>query len=58
MISARDDIARDASDEDLADRLIEHELDGHARIRAREDAGEGLLVVDGTLAQDEEVTLE
>ena len=39
----RDDVAGDADDEEIAEALIEDDLGGHARVRAAEDDGEGLL---------------
>ena len=32
-----DDVARDADDEQVAESLVEHDLDGHARVGAAED---------------------
>ncbi len=42
----RDDVARDADDEQVAEALIEHDLDRHARVRAAEDRRERLLAGD------------
>jgi hypothetical protein len=37
---------------------VEDDLDGHARIGAGEDGGEGLLLVAGVVAQDFHVLVE
>ena len=37
------DVAGDADHEQVAEPLVEHDLRGHARVRAAEDDGEGLL---------------
>ncbi len=42
----RDDVARDADHEQVAEALIEYELRGHARVRAAQDDRERLLTRD------------
>ena len=42
-LRGRDDVARDADHEQVAESLVEHDLGRHARIRAAEDDGEWLL---------------
>jgi hypothetical protein len=37
------DVARDADDEQVADAGVEHELDRHAAVGAREDGRDGML---------------
>ena len=38
-------ISSDADDEEMADALVEYELDGHTRISARQHRSEGLLLL-------------
>jgi hypothetical protein len=54
----RDDIAGDPSDKDVADGLIKHEFDGHARVGTGEDGGKGLLLLDGVFLENPEVVLD
>ena len=54
----RGHVAGDAGDEDVSDTLIEEDLDGDARVGAGEHGGEGLLLVDGVVAQDFHVLVE
>ena len=39
------DIAGHPRDKDVSETLVEDQLDGHPRIRARQDGGEGLLLL-------------
>ena len=41
----RDDITGDTRDKDIADGLIKHEFDGHARVGTGEDGGKGLSTI-------------
>ena len=49
------DIAGHPRDKDVSETLVEDQLDGHPRIRARQDGGEGLLLFDSLGPQNVEV---
>ncbi len=39
-VLAGGDVPRDASDEEITEPLVEHELDGNSRVRAAQERGE------------------
>src|SRR5271170_7146862 len=42
-LRGRNDVARDANHEQIAETLVKHDLDRHSRVGAAEDGGEGSL---------------
>jgi hypothetical protein len=62
VFKARDDFRRDqiashARDEEAANRLVEDQLDGHARVGTRKNRREWFLLVRGVISQDFEILL-